>query len=77
MKFQTKLSATLLLLLFSCYERQEAKSQSISDTTSNFKDQKIDPDSLRQVKYLRDDGDSLIVDCFEIEIALTEKAKNE
>jgi len=75
MKFQTIISATFLLLLYSCNNRQEPNSQSKNDITSNNQIQKIDTTSLLQVKYLKDDGDSIIVDPFEIEIVLTDKAK--
>jgi hypothetical protein len=75
MKFQTITSATILSILCSCSNRQEQKSQSKSDTISNHQVQKVDTTSLRQVKYLKDDGDSIIVDPFEIEIVLSNKAK--
>ena len=75
MKLNTIISATFLSILFSCNDGQEQKSKTKVDTTSNSKVQKADTTVFRRVKYLKDDGDSIIVDPFEIEIELTDKAK--
>lgn len=75
MKLNTLITATFLSILFSCNSGQEQKSQPKPETVTNIQVQKVDTTSFEQKKYLKDNGDSIIVNPFEIEIELTDKAK--
>jgi hypothetical protein len=71
-KFKILTIATIIFL-YACNNGQVRETRSKSDTFSN--NHVVDSTAFQQTKYLRSDRDSIIVDPFEIEIELTDKAK--
>jgi len=76
MKFNIAILATFLSILFSCNSGQEQKNLSKVDMAFTHKVQRADTTGLKEKKYLKAIGDSIIIDPFEIEIQLSEKAKD-
>lgn len=59
-------------ILFSCKKKDETNKELLNDIPKKT----LDKNYYQNSSYLKEDGDSLIIDPFEVEIVLTEKAKN-
>lgn len=75
MKSYYLMFATSFLVLISCQNKQKQNLQSKTDTSSGIEPMQVVARNQRLGSYLIESGDSLLVDPFEMEVSLSEKAK--
>lgn len=73
MKHKTLIATTILLMFFSCVDKE--KSQPKTDSLTIVQNIKYKTDTSQNKNYLKCVGDSIIIDPFEIEIELSDKAR--
>ena len=75
MKLKALISLTFLFTLFSCNNKQKKAVLPVIDSGSAVQAKKTDTSIFQGKNYLKNWGDSILIDPFDIEIVLSEKAK--